>query len=321
MKIALIGGSGFVGSHLIKLLLRSKNIEVINIDKAASQTFSLLTYIGNVLDKDALVSLLQGVDLVVLLAAEHRDDVTPVSNYYDVNVTGMKNTLQAMEANGIERIIFTSSVALYGLDKNYPNENYPVDPFNHYGKSKLEAERLLQQWHLQHPTCNVSIIRPTVIFGEGNRGNVYNLLSQIASGQFVMIGNGNNRKSMAYVGNVTAFIQFLIEKKTEGFNVYNYADKPDLCTNALVFYLGKILNKEIPTIHIPYWLGMFAGYCFDFLAFLSRKKMKISSVRIRKFCATTQYDSSRVIESGFIAPYTLEEGLKRMIEKEFIGTM
>ena len=81
-------------------------------------------------------------------------------------------------------------------------------PFNHYGKSKLEAESVIKDWYSQEPeNRSVTIIRPTVIFGERNRGNVFNLISQICSRKFIMIGNGLNKKSMAYVGNVVAFIK------------------------------------------------------------------------------------------------------------------
>ncbi|MDR2271695.1 MAG: NAD-dependent epimerase/dehydratase family protein, partial [Sphingobacterium sp.] len=116
MKIAVIGGSGFVGTKLIDLLIQEPDNEIRNIDKVTSVKHPAITHIGNVLDCSVLVAGLAGIELVILLAAEHRDDVTPVSKYYDVNVNGMKNTLNAMEANGIKRIIFTSSVAVYGLD-------------------------------------------------------------------------------------------------------------------------------------------------------------------------------------------------------------
>lgn len=317
MKIAVIGGSGFVGTRLIDILISAGQYNLLNIDKNVSEKFSDISVIGNVMDKDTLVSQLQGTDVVVLLAAEHRDDVAPVSLYYDVNVEGMRNTLEAMEANNVKRIIFTSSVAIYGLDKNNPDESFPADPFNHYGKSKWDAEQLLQEWYKKHEDWNVNIIRPTVIFGEGNRGNVYNLLNQIANGKFMMIGKGNNQKSMSYIRNVIAFIKFLIEEKRTGYNIYNYVDKPDFTTNDLVHHTSEILNKNIPTTHIPYWLGMLGGYGFDILAWLSRKKLNISSVRVKKFCAVTQYDSTKAMASGFEPPYTMEEGLKNMLNQEF----
>lgn len=318
MKVAIIGGSGFVGTHLIRILKKDEGLELLNIDKQPSLQFPNLTTIANVTDKEALVLLLKGVDVVVLLAAEHRDDVSPSALYYEVNVQGMKNTLEAMAANGVRRIVFTSSVAIYGLDKDNPDESFPPEPFNHYGKSKWKAEQVLQEWNRLHKDWNINIVRPTVIFGEGNRGNVFNLLSQIASGKFMMVGKGNNKKSMTYIGNIVAFIEFMIREKKEGYNVYNYVDKPDFTTNDLVFHTGRFLNKKIPTMQIPYELGMLGGYCFDLIAFVTRKKLNISSIRVKKFCAQTQYDSTKAMSSGFVPPYKMEEGLERMLETEFI---
>lgn len=320
MKITLIGGSGFVGTRLIGLLAEHKDKYALrNIDKCPSHFFPKVTRIGDVRDQAMLDRELAGSDVVVLLAAEHRDDVTPVSLYYDVNVEGMRNTLQAMEKNGIKRIVFTSSVAVYGLNKHNPDENYPTDPFNHYGKSKWQAEQVLQDWYQQHPDWNVNILRPTVIFGERNRGNVYNLLRQISSGKFMMVGRGNNRKSMAYVGNIVTFIRFLIDEKNIGYNIYNYVDKPDFTMNDLVAQVSEVLGKHIPAMHLPYWLGMCGGKCFDVLAWVTRRKLPISSVRVKKFCATTEFDATKAHKSGFKAPYTLGEGLARTLKFEFMN--
>lgn len=320
MKITFIGGSGFVGTRLIELLKEdSTNYSKIkNIDLLQSHFHPEVTEIGDVRDQACMNEKLQDTDCVVLLAAQHRDDVHPTSLYYETNVGGMEKTLKAMEKNGVKRIVFYSSVAVYGLNKKNPNEEHPADPFNHYGKSKWQAEVVLQEWYKTHPDWNINIIRPTVIFGERNRGNVYNLLKQIASGKFLMVGNGNNKKSMAYVGNIVAFTKFLMENKTTGYNVYNYIDKPDFNMNELVGHVSKVLNKHIPTTHFPYWLGMLGGYGFDLSAKITGKKLTVSSVRVKKFCATTEFDATKVKETGFKAPYTLGEGLARTLEFEFI---
>lgn len=319
MKVTMIGASGFVGTRLIELLKKEDDFVLKNVDIQPSRFYNDITSIGDVRDQEQMNSQLNGADAVVLLAAQHRDDVSPVSLYYDTNVEGMKITLQAMENNGIKRLLFFSSVAVYGLNKNNPDENHQADPFNHYGKSKWQAEEVLQNWFKTHPDWNINIIRPTVIFGERNRGNVYNLLNQISGGRFLRVGKGENQKSMAYVGNVVAFVEYLLNNVKSGYNVYNYVDKPDFTMNDLVDLIEKVLKKRIPAIHFPYWLGMAGGYCFDILAKLTGRKLAISSVRIKKFCATTVFDSSKAHNCGFQPPYTLEEGLSRTLEFEFVS--
>src|SRR6478736_6335484 len=104
-KIQVIGGSGFIGTNFINLL--GNNYEVGNIDKLPSEKFSSITNIIDVRDKGKLVVDLPAAEWLVLLAAEHRDDVSPVSLYYDVNVEGTKNVLTAMDNKNIRKIIFT----------------------------------------------------------------------------------------------------------------------------------------------------------------------------------------------------------------------
>ena len=319
MKIVLIGDSGFVGTRLLDLFKdEPEKYQCLNIDLLPSHFFNDITKIGDVRSQEQMDRALEGAEIAIHLAAQHRDDVSPVSLYYDTNVGGMEVTLKAMEKNGVKRLIFFSSVAIYGLNKNNPDENYPADPFNHYGKSKWQAEQVAQEWYKTHSDWNIDIIRPTVIFGERNRGNVYNLLKQISSGQFLMVGKGDNKKSMAYVGNVVAFVKYLIDNVTDGYNVFNYIDKPDNNMNQLVSHVSRVLNKHIPATHFPYWLGMLGGYAFDFLSKITGKKLTVSSVRVKKFCATTEFDATKAHSSGFKAPYTLDEGLARTLEFEFV---
>ncbi len=316
-KVCVVGASGFVGTRLIDIT--KSEFDLSNFDKCDSVDYSDITKVGDVRDISLLNEHFKGVDTIVLLAAEHRDDVSPTSLYYEVNVQGTKNVLQAMDKNGVKNIIFTSSVAIYGLNKNNPDENHPADPFNHYGKSKWQAEEVLREWYNNDSeNRSLTIIRPTVIFGERNRGNVYNLLKQISSGKFLMVGKGRNKKSMAYVGNVVAFIKYQLENNKSGYHLYNYIDKADFSMNELVAQVEKSLDKKIPSTHLPYWIGMLGGIGFDILSFITRKKFSVSSVRVKKFCATTQFDARKVHSNGFIAPFKLEEGLDRTLKFEFL---
>ena len=210
-------------------------------------------------------------------------------------------------------------MAVYGLNKSNPDENSQPNPFNHYGKSKLLAEEVIKKWYNSNrEKKSITIVRPTVIFGERNRGNVFNLLNQISSGKFIMIGNGNNKKSMAYIGNVVEFIKFKLLNSEMGYDVFNYADKPDYNMNQLVERIEKKLNINILKFKLPYWLGMLGGYIFDILSKILFKNFTISSVRVKKFCATTQFDATKV-HAIFDAPHNLNEGLDKTLEHEFIN--
>jgi GlcNAc-P-P-Und epimerase len=313
--ITIIGGSGFVGSFLIKELTDCK---VYNLDKNSSPFFDNITINGDIRNLDE-IKIPTETHSVVLLAAEHRDDVSPSSLYYDVNVQGTINVLEKMDDFGVKNLIFTSSVAIYGLNKNNPDENHIHDPFNHYGKSKWQAEEIIKEWYDNDPEGkSITIIRPTVIFGERNRGNVYNLLKQISSGKFMMVGKGQNKKSMAYVGNVVALIKNRLENIEAGFHIFNYADKPDFSMVELTQTIEEKMKIKLPTIKIPYLFGMIGGYCFDFISVLLRTKFPVSSVRVKKFCATTQFDAFKV-HSVFKPPYTLEEGINKTLEHEFLN--
>jgi GlcNAc-P-P-Und epimerase len=316
MNILVTGGSGFIGTRLVSDLLDSGH-QVTIYDKVISNTYPDITVQGDVRDLQALTKACQGIELIYNLAAEHADNVTPLSLYGDVNIGGAENVVKAAEANGIQKVIFTSSVAIYGLNRGEPDETFEPQPFNEYGRSKLGAEKVFLKWYENDQNNSLIMLRPCVIFGENNRGNVYNLISQIANGKFLMVGNGQNRKSMAYVGNISAFLASLADKHADAPQIYNFAGKPDLTSNEIVRIIKNELGIEKGDLSAPYWLGLLGGYAFDLLTMLTGKKFPVSSVRIKKFTAETTVNTDRLAQSGFTAPYSLEEGLRRMIRHEF----
>ncbi len=317
-KILVIGGSGFLGTRLINRLnhkkdnnksycadlLKKSNKNYLYLDVTEPKTFNCI------FDKK--------IDVIINLAAMHRDDVKPISRYDEVNVQGARNVCEAARSNNINQIIFTSSVAIYGFAPPNTNEFGEPNYFNDYGRTKYLAEQVYKDWHAEDPERRtLVIVRPTVIFGEGNRGNVYNLLKQIASKKFVMIGNGKNKKSMAYVENVAAFIEYALSFKS-GIHIYNYIDKPDFDMNSLVSHVRNTLFKKNNVgIRLPALFGIAIGYLADIASKLLGKNLPISSIRMKKFMGTTQFDSS-IKESGFRQPITLQDGLERTLSYEFI---
>ena len=89
--------------------------------------------------------------------------------------------------------------------------------------------------------------------------------------------------------------------------------------NQLVELVEKKMNINTTNIKIPYFLGILFGYFFDFYSKVSSKEVLISSVRVKKFCATTKYSSLK-LRKKYKAPFTLEQGLNKTLEHEFINT-
>ncbi|MDC1307039.1 NAD(P)-dependent oxidoreductase [Pseudomonadales bacterium] len=314
-KVGIVGGAGFLGSSL-SLRLTENNVihNVFDIDTSRLKNAVVP------IDVEELSSLykLDGLDTIINLAAVHRDDIRPLSRYDDVNVQGSVNVCEAARKHGINKIIFTSSVAIYGFAPADTDESGVPNYFNDYGRTKYLAEQVYKEWQADDPgNRTLVIVRPTVIFGEGNRGNVYNLLKQIASGRFVMFGSGKNRKSMAYVENVAAFLEYSLSFKP-GLHIYNYIDKPDFDMNTLISGARKTLfGKTNVGLRLPGFVGIALGYVADLAAMIIRKPLPVSSIRVKKFMGTTQFASS-VSDTGFVAPVSLEEGLARTLRYEFM---
>ena len=315
VECLIIGGAGFLASFLIKEFSK-EGIHYVAADCRADDNSDCVYC--DVTCRDSLERLPKA-RVAINLAAVHRDDVTPRSLYTDVNVDGAKNFCDMARDKEIETIIFTSSVAIYGIPAPDTDEMGEPNYFNEYGRTKYLAEKVYFEWQAEDPTKRrLVIIRPTVIFGPGNRGNVYNLLRQIANRRFVMFGSGMNKKSMAYVENVASFINY-IRSTERAVSVFNYVDKPDLTMNQLVSYSRNILfRKQNVGLRLPKWVAFIIGLLFDLVAGLTGKKLIVSSTRVMKFMATTELNSDAAINTGFRAPYSLLDGLNKTIRYEFV---
>ena len=315
-KITVIGGSGFVGTNLCRQFhLKKQDFEIIDLKK--SNQFPEKCKIGDVRDLESLRATISG-DVVINLAAVHRDNVRDKTEYERTNVHGTQNVARVCTEKGIKKIIFTSSVAVYGFAEPGTAENGKINPFNAYGRTKFDAEEKLRDWQVSTGSSLI-IVRPTVIFGEGNRGNVYNLLNQVASGKFLMIGPGDNKKSMAYILNVVAFLEKCILADVK-YGVYNYVDTPDLTMNELVSQVRRTLTgRDGVGLRLPFFLGIVLGYLADGVARITGVNLPVSAIRVRKFVSTTEFKSSWSQLEGFRPRYTLKESIDRTLDAEFIN--
>jgi nucleoside-diphosphate-sugar epimerase len=206
---------------------------------------------------------------------------------------------------------------VYGAADRELDETAPLRPFNEYGRTKAQAEEVFRDWAARAPERSLVIVRPTVVFGPGNRGNVYTLLAQIARGRAIVIGDGQNRKSLAYVENVADFLAHALTFEP-GVQVYNYADKPDPDMNQLVSLAGQTLGVGGGRpLRLPYGLGLGAGLGCDLMARLTGRRFPVSSARVRKYAANTQFANARCLATGFTPRHDLNAALVAVIRQEF----
>jgi nucleoside-diphosphate-sugar epimerase len=313
-NILVIGGAGFIGSVLCPLLADLGHSVTVFDKKPKSDANTDLDYIhGDVRDREEVSKAMVMRDVVYNLAAEHQDNVRPLSLYTEVNVEGAHNVCAAATELGVRHIIFTSSVAVYGSHDFLINEDTPHLFFNEYGRSKHLAEQVHLAWLKSADDNRLTIVRPTVVFGPGNRGNVYNLLRQLKYGPFVMFGDGLNVKSLAHVGNISSFLSFLADRR-ERCGIYNYADKPDFNMRDLVQFVDRQLGKRNSRrARLPEGLGVLAGHVADGLSVVTGRNLPVSAVRVKKFCASSAIDSSRAVATGFTPPNELRASLQQMV--------
>ncbi|CAI0756611.1 NAD-dependent epimerase/dehydratase family protein [Serratia entomophila] len=312
-KVAIIGGSGFIGTRLVKRLNARSDLSLTIIDKQPSPQFPGLYHYGDVTEPQTLLKPLKGCDALINLAAAEQNGTHSSALHYQVNVQGARNLCMMASLLDIRQIIFTSSVDVYVPVKREIDEEGDILPLHHYGKSKLEAEYVYEAWRRADSGNKLAIIRPTEVFGEGHYDALYTLLYRIASGRLVMIGSGKNMKSMSYVENIAAKLEYELDLQPL-YHISNYADKPDMTVNEWIAAISSSLGKNRKSMHIPYFLGICGAAALDVLSKISRKKFLINRSLVRDFCTRTQFKSS--VSNGFVAPVDLNSAIERTIRYE-----
>lgn len=308
MKYILTGGSGFIGTHFTKSLKKDiyYNID-INNPKTENNHLKL-----NINDKKSLlnIKLDDHNDFTLIhLAAVHFDFQ---KSFYETNVDGTKNILEFIEKNKVKTFVFFSSVAVYGNSESGKNEKSEKKPINDYGKSKWQAEEIIRKWHDSNKYCKVIIVRPAVVFGEYNFGNVYNLITQIKSKLYAIIGNGKNIKSVAYAKNLVDSVRFALKNVNQNYFEFNYCDYPQLTTLELSNVISEKLSYKKP-VRIPLILTKFISLPIDILENILNRDLKFNSSRIKKFTEFTYFASDKIRDLGFKPNYNMDKSIKNTL--------
>lgn len=313
----MTGGSGFVGRHLARALVR-QGVDVVNLDLVPPRHDPpfLRTVVGDVRDARVVRDAIDGCQAVVHLAAAHHDHGIDERTYFDVNERGTRVLCEEMTRAGVQRVLFTSTVAVYGSRHAEPDESAEPAPETPYGASKLAAEHVLEAWAHHSLGPSVTVVRPAVVFGPHHFANMYSLVRQIDSGRFLPVGDGRNCKSLVHVDNLVDASLFLLSSAPAApFEVFNYVDKPDLSSWEIADLIYEALGREPPMFRVPLPIALALATPLEALASLRGRPIVVSRARIRKLAqADTRFAADRIRARGFVPRHALADGLREMVQ-------
>lgn len=309
--ILVTGGSGFVGSALLKQLLND------GCELRASARTSRSTELKGVqyhLIRDMTASTdwytaLNGVQSVVHCAARvhvMQDDVTdPLQAYREVNVNGTLNLASQAAQTGVRRFVFVSSIKVNG-EATLPGKPFTADdlpsPLDPYGVSKLEAEQGLREIEEQ-TGMEVVIVRPPLVYGPGVKANFAAMMDWLARGIPLPLGAINNARSMVALGNLVDLLVTCLKHPAAAGDTFLVSDGVDVSTTELLRRTAHAMGKNARLLPVSA-LVLKGG-----ATLLGRRALA------QRLCGSLQVDIAKTRRLlGWTPPLTLDEGLRMAVE-------
>lgn len=315
VRVLLTGSSGFIGGHLVEVL-RERGHVVVGVDRERPQGPEPDDFVhGDLLDDGILDGVLRGVDCVFHLAASKDDWGISRQEYFRDNVAATERLIAAGRRAGVGRWFHYSTVGVLPAGAGPKDEGADYDPETDYGASKAEAEKCFHELSQDEPGAEIMILRPSAVFGPRNpeTTNVHRLIEAIRAGRFVMVGDGQTRKTTSYIHNLTAVTLFLISEFRPGVQIFHYVDNPVMTTEKLVELIYQELSKSRPRWRIPRPVAESIAYLADLAAAATGIDLPITGARIAKFCTPTNFDASAIRERGFTQPVPNEEAVAKTV--------
>jgi len=262
-------------------------------------------------------------DVVFNLAAIHREPGHQTDEYFETNLHGAENVCAYASAAGAQRMVFTSTIAVYGDTRELTSEDSLSVPDSAYGSSKLIAEHIHRTWQSGADGRQLLIVRPGVVYGAGEGGNVTRLVRSVLRGYFVYMGNRQTHKAGGYVKELCAVIRFAMRHQSEtGEDValLNFTTAPAARVEEFVEAIQLTAGVIRKPFSVPRGVALGMSYLIDAAAQTLRIKQPIAPTRVRKLSLSTNVEAKRLQSLGYLYRFSLREAFedwKRDVPSDF----
>jgi dihydroflavonol-4-reductase len=312
------GGTGFVGTHIVRALL-ARGSSVRCLARPASRRENLAgldveIVPGDLTDPASLARAMQGVSTLYHVAADYRLWAGDPQELYRANAGGTENILRAVSEAGVSRVVYTSSVAALGLteDGSPATEETPVareQIIGHYKKSKFDAERVALGW--ARKGLPVVVVNPSTPVGERD-------IKPTPTGR--MIVDFLNRRMPAYVDTGLNLID--VRDVAAGHLAAAAKGKPgeryilghrDMTLKQILDALALLTGLPAPTVRLPHWIPLTAAAVATGIARLTGRPPRISLESVRMSTHRMFFDASKAVRDLGLPQTPVEEPLARAV--------
>lgn len=316
----LFGGSGYIGTKLAEFLLQNKVFSTIYIsdikDTILKENENIIFNRTDVRNPISTSILKHPVQWIFNLAAIHREPGHESKEYFETNIKGAENITLFAKKIGCNHIFFTSSISPYGPTLVRTDESFLPQPNTPYGVSKLNAEYIHKIWAEKSELNRLIIVRPGVIYGPDDPGNILRMIKAVQKGYFFLPVSPTIKKSYGYVFGLCESIVFMMQK-SDKIITYNYVEKETLSLGEIIQTINKNLGTSTKIIRIPLVL-------LKIVAFILHKiKPNLNGIhpeRVKKVARPTHIYPKKLIELDFEFKYDFEKSLidwKQKTPKDF----
>ena len=322
MNYIIFGGSGFIGTHLIHLL---KNECVKPGDKIYDLDIVMPGEEGvvpGIVEKNDGVEYIRldvrkpiefdfkptADDVIFNLAAVHRTPGHPDHEYFETNIRGAENVTAFAEKHNINKILFTSSIAPYGAAEELKEETTLPTPNTPYGISKLVAEKIHQMWQVKDEKRELTIVRPGIVYGKGEHGNMTRLYKGMKGHYFMYTGRKDTIKASIYVKELVLFFKYrMMDNSFPGTDIFNCTFEPAYNIEQICETMKKATGLKYRIPLIPGGLLMTAA---TILGPIGGKKVGIHPARVKKLMVSTNICGKKLAACGYKFHYSFEDTFK-----------